>query len=137
MNEESKRGETRLSTTNRISGFADPIVLSRHDESSDMNGPLAILQSALAALPDGRISEVVEQFADHFTFNDHALTLEFKDKHRLAEFFERSREIFPDSAFEVGSMFESGTPLLNGGFRRQKLRPSVPSATAFLFHCRA
>jgi steroid delta-isomerase-like uncharacterized protein len=97
-----------MSTTNMISGFGDSIVLSRHEESSEMNGPRAILQSALAALNDGRISEVVEQFADRFTVNDYALAFELKDKRRLTKFFEKFREVFPDSAFEIGSMFESG-----------------------------
>jgi hypothetical protein len=108
MNEESKRREIEMSTTNIISGFGDPIVLSRHEESSEIRGPGAILRSVLAALSDGRFSEVVEQFADRFTFNDHALALELEDKRRLAEFFAKSREVFPDSAFEIGSTFESG-----------------------------
>jgi hypothetical protein len=97
-----------MSTTKTSSGFGDPIVLSRHKESSEMSGPGATLQSALADLSDGRISEVVELFADHFTFNDHALTLELKGKRHLTEFFEKSREVFPDSTFELGSMFDSG-----------------------------
>jgi ketosteroid isomerase-like protein len=59
-------------------------------------------------LSDGRISEVLEQFADHFTFNDHVLKLELKDKLRLAKFFENFREVFPYGTFEIGSMFESG-----------------------------
>jgi hypothetical protein len=55
---------------------------------------------------------------------DHALTLEFEDKLRLAEFFEKSREVFPDSAFETGSLFESGDhAIAEGGFRRQKVCP--------------
>lgn len=97
-----------MSTKNMISGFGDSIVLSHYEGSSAMNGSQAILQSALNALSEGRISEVVEQFADRFTFNDHALTLELKDKLRLAEFFEKYREVFPDRAFEICSMFESG-----------------------------
>lgn len=97
-----------MSMTKTISGFGDPIVLRRHEESSEMNEPQAILQSALADLSDPRISEVVEQFADHFTFNDHALALELKNKGRLAKFFEKSREVFPDSAFEIGFMFQTG-----------------------------
>ncbi|SRR6266404_3315565 len=48
--------------------------------------PQWILQSALAALSEGRISEVLDQFDDHFTFTDHALALEFTDKGRLTEF---------------------------------------------------
>ena len=98
-----------MSTTNTINGFGDPIVLTRHEESSEMNGPRAILlQSALAALSDGRISEVVERFADRFTFKDRALTLEFTDKARLTEFFEKSRKLFPDTTLEIISIFEEG-----------------------------
>jgi len=97
-----------MSITNAISGFGDPIVSSHHEESSERNGPRAILQSALAALSDGRISAVVEQFADSFTFNDRALTLEFTDKPRLTEFFEKSRELFPDISLEIVSLFGEG-----------------------------
>jgi ketosteroid isomerase-like protein len=78
------------------------------DESSQVNGPRRILQSALAALSEGRASEVVEQFDEHFIFNDHALTLEFTDKLRLTEFFEKARELFPDTTLEIVSLFESG-----------------------------
>jgi hypothetical protein len=106
MNEQS-RGEIGMSMTYTISGFDDSIVLSRHEKSSQMSGTGAILRSALAALSDGRISEIVEQFGDRFTFNDYALTLTLMDKLRLTEFFEKSREVFPDSTFEIGSMFES------------------------------
>src|SRR5262245_8922238 len=48
-----------------------------------------ILQSVLDAFNEGRISEAVAQFDDHFTFTDHALDLEFTDKSRLIEFFQK------------------------------------------------
>jgi len=80
----------------------------RADESTIVNTPLHILQSALDGLREGRISKALEQFADNFTFNDHALTLEFTDKARLTEFFEKSRELFPDSALQVVSLFADG-----------------------------
>lgn len=67
-----------------------------------------ILQSVLAALNNGKISEAVDQFDDRFTFNDHGLGLEFTDKPRLSEFFQKSREFFPDTVVEVTSMFECG-----------------------------
>jgi len=78
------------------------------DESTIVNAPLQILQSALDGLREGRISKALEQFADNFTFNDHALTLEFTDKVRLTEFFEKSRELFPDSALQIVSLFADG-----------------------------
>jgi ketosteroid isomerase-like protein len=80
----------------------------RHDESTIVTTPQQVLQSTLDALHDGNISEVLEQFADDFTFNDHTLTLEFTDKHRLREFLEKSRELFPDAAREIVSIFEQG-----------------------------
>ena len=74
--------------------------------------PEEILQSALAALSEGRVTEVVAQFDDHFTFNDHALTLEFNDKIRLTEFLNKSRELFPDTTLEVLSIFEDGDHIM-------------------------
>ena len=76
------------------------------DESIRVNAPRRILQSALAALAEGMVPVVVAQFNDHFTFNDHALSLEFSDKERLTEFLNKSRELFPDTTLEVLSIFE-------------------------------
>ena len=76
------------------------------DDSSPLSGSLRTLRSALAALNEGRVSEVVERFADRFTFSDRALTLEFTDKLRLTEFFQKSRELFPETALEIVSLFE-------------------------------
>lgn len=70
--------------------------------------PRTVLQSVVTALNQGNISGAVDQFADDFTFTDHALNLEFKEKNRLIGFFQKSRELFPDSRVEVVSDFESG-----------------------------
>ncbi|HKB41375.1 MAG TPA: hypothetical protein VKD72_33425, partial [Gemmataceae bacterium] len=52
----------------------------------------------------GNVVEAAEQFRDRFTFTDHALGLEFKDKERLTEFLAKAREFFPDSfAFTMPS----------------------------------
>src|SRR5215510_8571501 len=67
-----------------------------------------ILQSVLDALNEGRIAEAVAQFDDHFTFTDHELDLEFTDKSRLIEFFQKTRELFPDTVVEVDSTFQCG-----------------------------
>jgi ketosteroid isomerase-like protein len=77
-------------------------------DSTWVNAPRSILQSALTALSDGRISEAVAHFHDSFNFNDHALALEFTDKPRLTEFFQKARELFPDTTLEIVSLFESG-----------------------------
>src|SRR5215469_16568818 len=73
-----------------------------------VRNPKYILQSVLTALSHGKISEAVDEFDDDFTFNDQALGLEFTDKGRLGEFFQKSRELFPDTVVEINSTFECG-----------------------------
>jgi steroid delta-isomerase-like uncharacterized protein len=80
----------------------------RENGLSRVVAPQRILQSVLEALNQGRISQAVDQFDDDLTFNDHALGLDFIDKGRLTEFFEKCRECFPDTAVEVNSIFECG-----------------------------
>ena len=70
--------------------------------------PVDILRSVLTALNQRNISRAVDQFADDLAFNDYALDLEFKDKDRLREFFQKSYELFPDTAVELVSTFECG-----------------------------
>jgi steroid delta-isomerase-like uncharacterized protein len=67
-----------------------------------------ILQIALAAWREGNFVEVVDQFNDQFTFTDHALGLEFKDKGRLTEFLAKIRERFPDSERKANTLFSGG-----------------------------
>jgi ketosteroid isomerase-like protein len=83
--------------------------LIHSDISSDrLDASERTLRFVLAALSEGRFSEAVNRFDDHFTFIDHALGLEFTDKERLIEFFRKSRELFPDTALEIESTFAYG-----------------------------
>jgi len=65
------------------------------------------VHSVLSALNHGRILEALDAFDDQFTFIDKALGLEFTDKERLTEFFQKLGEDFPDTVVEVISTFES------------------------------
>jgi len=76
--------------------------------SIGVSAPKRILQSVLAALNEGKIAKAVDQFDDRFGFSDHALDLEFTDKGRLVEFFQKTRELFPDTVVEVDSTFQCG-----------------------------
>jgi SnoaL-like protein len=89
-------------------GMHEGIVSPGDEDSTWVNRPRSILQSALVALSEGRISEAVAQFDERFKFNDHALALEFTDKLRLTRFFEKSRDLFPDATLEVVSLFANG-----------------------------
>jgi ketosteroid isomerase-like protein len=77
-----------------------------------INGRAQIVQSALDALASGSFAEATEHFDDHFAFRDNALDLELTDKGRLKEYFERTRELFPDTTVEVLSLFECGERVL-------------------------
>jgi hypothetical protein len=102
------RSSSDLNAEHSLRTILEEVGLTSDDESIPVSGSQRTLQVALAALRDGRVSEIVERFADRFTFNDHALRLEFTEKRRLTEFFEKSRELFPDSTREIVSLFVSG-----------------------------
>src|SRR4029077_9352103 len=72
-----------------------------------------ILQIALAAWRQGNFVEVVDQFDEQFTFTDHALGLEFKDKGRLIEFLAKIRERFPDSERKDNTIFSSADRVIS------------------------
>src|SRR5215472_719871 len=93
--------------------------------SIGVSAPKRILQSVLAALNEGKISKAVDQFDDHFTFTDHALDLEFTDKGRLVEFFQKSRELFPDTVVEVDSTLQCGDYVI-GGWKLTATTQTVP-----------
>jgi steroid delta-isomerase-like uncharacterized protein len=72
-----------------------------------------ILQIASAAWRQGNFVEVVDQFDEQFTFTDHALGLEFKDKKRLIEFLAKIGERFPDSERSDNTIFSSGDRVIS------------------------
>lgn len=79
--------------------------------------------------------EFADQFNDQFTFTDHALEVEFRDKGRLTEFLEKIRELFPDSERRTNTIFSSGDrsisewtltatqtePFLSGSLRKVRI----------------
>src|SRR6266446_5791130 len=72
-----------------------------------------ILQIASAAWRQGNFVEVVDHFNDQFTFTDHALELEFKDKERLTEFLAKIHELFPDSERKANTIFSSADRVIS------------------------
>ena len=76
--------------------------------SFEVTAPDRILEIALTAWRQGNLVELIDQFNDEFTFTDHALGLEFKDKERLTEFFAKLREHFPDSERRDNTVLSSG-----------------------------
>jgi steroid delta-isomerase-like uncharacterized protein len=81
--------------------------------SVEATAPDRILEIALAAWRQGKLVELIDQFNDQFTFTDHALELEFKDKERLTEFFAKLREHFPDFERRDNTVLSSGDRVIS------------------------
>ena len=49
------------------------------------------------ALSEGQVEDATASFAEGFRFKDHGIELEFTDKGRLTEFFQKARELIIES----------------------------------------
>jgi len=67
-----------------------------------------LVLAAVTNLNNGRIRETIASFAEEFTFKDHGIGLDFNDKVRLEEFFQKTREFYPDSFVQAEAIFASG-----------------------------
>jgi hypothetical protein len=93
------------------------LVSGRTDETGGSPVPaqatrIEVLKSMLTFLNEGKVADFVAKFDANFTFADYALDLQFSEKDRLTEFFQKSRELFPDAVIEVVSVFESGDTVM-------------------------
>jgi steroid delta-isomerase-like uncharacterized protein len=75
---------------------------------TDTATPSEVVVAVMAHLRNGEINEATAFFADSFQFNDRGLGLEFKDREGLAEFFEKIRELYPDSSSQTDRVLVSG-----------------------------
>jgi steroid delta-isomerase-like uncharacterized protein len=71
-----------------------------------------IALAVISHLNEGDIEDAVALFADQFSFKDHGIRLEFNTKDRLAEFFWKARELYPDSLLQTERVFVSGSNAL-------------------------
>ena len=67
-----------------------------------------VVLTVLTHLNNGEIDDVMARFAEEFTFKDHGIGLEFKDRERLAEFFQKAQELYPDSLRQTNTIFVNG-----------------------------
>jgi steroid delta-isomerase-like uncharacterized protein len=70
--------------------------------------PSEVVEGVLTHLRNGDINEATACFAENFQFNDRGIGLEFKDRKRLAEFFQKTRELYPDSSLQTARILMSG-----------------------------
>jgi len=72
----------------------------------------SVVLAALTYLKNGKIGDAIGCFAEEFTFKDHGIGLEFKDKERLSEFFQKTQELYPDSLLLTDTIFVSGDDVI-------------------------
>jgi hypothetical protein len=71
-----------------------------------------VVLTALTHLKNGKIDDATGCFAEKFTFKDHGIGLEFQDRKRLAEFFQKTRDLYPDSLLQTDTIFASGNHVI-------------------------
>ena len=74
----------------------------------EMEALEGVVLTVLERLRNGKIEDAIACFAEEFSFKDHGVDLEFKNKERLAEFFRKARELYPDSSLQTDAIFVSG-----------------------------
>ena len=74
--------------------------------------PEKMVLAVISRLNKGEIDDALALFADQFSFNDHGIGLEFNAKDRLAEFFRKARELYPDTLVQTETVFVSGQHVL-------------------------
>ena len=67
-----------------------------------------LVVTVLNHLQRGEFNEATAYFAQRFHFNDYGIDLEFTDSGRLAEFFTKTRELYPDSSLRTDRVLLSG-----------------------------
>jgi len=74
----------------------------------EMEALEGVVLTVLERLRNGKIEDAIACFAEEFSFKDHGVDLEFRNKERLAEFFRKARELYPDSLLQTDAIFVSG-----------------------------
>jgi len=64
--------------------------------------------AVLTHLQKGEFNEATAYFAETFQFNDWGIGLEFRSIRRLADFFKKTRELYPDSSLQTDRILVSG-----------------------------
>lgn len=67
-----------------------------------------VVLTLLKHLSDGKIKDATACFAENFRFSDRGIGLEFKDRVRLAEFFQKTRELNTNASLQTDRILGSG-----------------------------
>ena len=70
--------------------------------------PGSLVSAVFRQLNGRNVGEAIASFALSFRFKDHGIGLEFSDQARLAEFFQKTRELYPDYSLQTDKQFVIG-----------------------------
>lgn len=77
-----------------------------------MASPEGVVLTVLQHLRNGQIDLATACFAEEFRFKDYGIGLEFREKKRLADYFDKTRELYPDSSIVIDAIFVSGEDVI-------------------------
>ena len=66
----------------------------------------------LTHLKNGKIDDATACIAEKFRLKDRGIGLDFNDREHLAEFFQKTRELYPDSSLNKDTIFVSGDHMI-------------------------
>lgn len=67
-----------------------------------------VVMAVLKHLQKGEVNEATAYFAESFRFSDQGIGLEFTDLRQLAGFFDKARELYPESSQQTDRVLPSG-----------------------------
>ena len=70
--------------------------------------PEKVVPVVIMQLNEGQVGDAIASFAEEFKFMDNGIGLEFTDKSRLTEFFQKARELYPDYKQRLDRTLVSG-----------------------------
>jgi hypothetical protein len=76
--------------------------------TAEVKTPQSLVLTVLSDVGSGRAREAVNVFAQAFTFQDRGIGFQCTAKDRLIEFYEKARELYPDSVLAPGTIISSG-----------------------------
>jgi SnoaL-like protein len=82
------------------------------ESPSGISASEEVLLTVLTNLKNGEIDDVIARFSEEFRFKDHGIGLYFEEKGRLAEFLQKTRELYPDSLLLTDAIFVSGDAVI-------------------------
>jgi hypothetical protein len=70
--------------------------------------PGSLVSAVFSQLNNRNAEDAAASFAQSFRFKDHGIGLGFSDQVRLAEFFKKTRELYPDYSLQTDKQFVIG-----------------------------